>query len=347
MCTTKFFHKANNPNNISSIKPATPAEKKWLKTCIKQDKFIEQSELDKYDDEGNLMESKKYPEYVECISPGKGYTTHPNAKEYGCINYDYNTSLTKGRVYKVLKYIQINSGKWGFVLEFDGKHYLLGEAGAIKSTKEAYEAQFKKDDKFKNGDWLVYIEYCGRNPSTPIKIGDVRQMIEGRFGSLVIYGVKDLSQYFRKALPHEIPVNNSIKEKPKLVFPYKVGDRIRCIKLNTWTDTCHDKPPMGICEGKVVEITKVGDFDEACECIPFAATYDGVEYGFSYSDDNKYELVYSFNPIIDYMDIFNKIGMLPLIPKECYIKKQEVKNPLDDSEREVNINFSKPKQIKF
>ena len=34
------------------LRLATPDEKKWLNTCIKQDKFIEQSELNKYDDEG-------------------------------------------------------------------------------------------------------------------------------------------------------------------------------------------------------------------------------------------------------------------------------------------------------
>lgn len=185
------------------LRLATPDEKKWLNTCIKQDKFIEQSELDKYDNEGNLMEkNEEYPEYVKLINTG------------GCIG----EAPIINRIYKLVKdnrgnyqyeFLLDNVYKFGFD-DRNGKFTKYFEL----STKEAYEAQFNKDEKFKNGDWLVYIEYCGRNPSTPIKIGDVRQMIEGRFGSLVIYGVKDLSQYFRKALPHEIPVENSVKQNP-------------------------------------------------------------------------------------------------------------------------------------
>jgi len=41
-----------------SYRLATNSERKWLKTCMKQDKFIPESELDKYDDEGNLVENK-------------------------------------------------------------------------------------------------------------------------------------------------------------------------------------------------------------------------------------------------------------------------------------------------
>lgn len=338
---SSYFTPTNFGINYSNWKApffrlANPPEKKWLKTCIKQDKFIEQFELDKYDDEGNLMESVEIPEYIKylgktdyykiqgviykVISWGKSNVWVENNP---LVNYTAN-SLCMDSLFE-------DTHKWEY------------------SNKESYEEQFKKDDKFKNGDWLVYIEYCGCNSSTPIKIGDIRQMIEGRFGSLVIYGTKDLSQYFRKALPNEIPTNTYIKEKPKLVFPYKVGDRIRCIKLNTWADTCCDKFPVGICECNVVEITKVGDLDEECECIPFAATYDGVEYGFSYSDDNKYELVESFEDFVSakQMEFLYQIHSYPVNPEECYLNKQEVKNPLDDSEREVNINFSKPKQIKF
>jgi len=185
------------------LRLATPDEKKWLNTCIKQDKFIEQSELDKYDNEGNLMEkNEEYPEYVKLINTG------------GCIG----EAPIINRIYKLVKdnrgnyqyeFLLDNVYKFGFD-DRNGEFTKYFEP----STKEDYEAQFKKDDKFKNGDWLVYTEYCGYNPSTPIKIGDVRQIIEGRFGSLVIYGVDDLSQYFRRALPHEIPVENSVKQNP-------------------------------------------------------------------------------------------------------------------------------------
>lgn len=39
--------------------PATPLEKKWVVTCRKQNKFIKQSDLNKYDDKGNLIEMKQ------------------------------------------------------------------------------------------------------------------------------------------------------------------------------------------------------------------------------------------------------------------------------------------------
>ena len=185
------------------LRLATPDEKKWLNTCIKQDKFIEQSELDKYDDEGNLMEkNEEYPEYVKLINTG------------GCIG----EAPIINRIYKLVKdnrksyqyeFLLDNVYKFGFD-DRNGKFTKYFEP----STKEAYEAQFKKGEKFKDGDWLVYIKHCGLSPSLPIKIGDVRQMIEGSFGTLIIYGAKDLSQYFRKALPHEIPVENSVKQYP-------------------------------------------------------------------------------------------------------------------------------------
>lgn len=185
------------------LRLATPDEKKWLNTCIKQDKFIEQSELDKYDNEGNLMEkNEEYPEYVKLINTG------------GCIG----EAPIINRIYKLVKdnrgnyqyeFLLDNVYKFGFD-DRNGKFTKYFEL----STKEAYEAQFKKDEKFKDGDWLVYIKHCGLSPSLPIKIGDVRQMIRGSFDTLTIYGAEDLSQYFRKALPHEIPVENSVKQYP-------------------------------------------------------------------------------------------------------------------------------------
>lgn len=81
------------------------------------------------------------------------------------------------------------------------------------STKEAYEAQFKKEEpKFKVGDWVCWI------------IGDEIFQIGER---------KDLPQYaeyynmhkdnYRHALPHEIP-------KKDTNWVPKVGDWVECIK---------------------------------------------------------------------------------------------------------------------
>ena len=53
----------NNWAGPNDFIPATPLEKKWVITCRKQNKFIEQSELNKYDDEGNLIEN----EMTKCV----------------------------------------------------------------------------------------------------------------------------------------------------------------------------------------------------------------------------------------------------------------------------------------
>ena len=58
------YYKNYRNTSITELRPATPSEKKWLLTCIKQDKFIKQSELDKYDDEGNLINEFKVGDYA-------------------------------------------------------------------------------------------------------------------------------------------------------------------------------------------------------------------------------------------------------------------------------------------
>lgn len=57
-------HGTLNPNSYI-ISKATTDQIKHLKVCEKQNEFIEQSELDKYDDEGNLIEVISKPETKE------------------------------------------------------------------------------------------------------------------------------------------------------------------------------------------------------------------------------------------------------------------------------------------
>ena len=146
--------------------------------------------------EGNLMGSKEYPEYYECISID-------------------SENFTKGKIYKILNPEDLEA-EYNFIDDLGGKNGWSGRnyKHFKPSTREAYEAQFKKDEKFTDGDWLVYIKDCGLKPSYPIKIGDIKQMLNGSFGTLAIYGYADLSYCFRKALPHEIPENNSNKQNP-------------------------------------------------------------------------------------------------------------------------------------
>ncbi len=190
------------------LRLATPDEKKWLNTCIKQDKFIEQSELNKYDDEGNLMEkNEKYPEYVKLINTG------------GCIG----EMAIINRIYKLVKdnrgiyqyeFLLDNVYKFGFD-DRNGKFTKYFEP----STKEDYEAQFKKDKDYKVGDYVITKGYSSNYDGRILKI---TKIIENEFCYFEVFdggyfhngdnfGIEDI---LRKALPHEIPVENSVKQYP-------------------------------------------------------------------------------------------------------------------------------------
>jgi len=200
------------------LRLATPDEKKWLNTCIKQDKFIEQSELDKYDNEGNLMEkNEEYPEYVKLINTG------------GCIG----EAPIINRIYKLVKdnrgnyqyeFLLDNVYKFGFD-DRNGEFTKYFEP----STKEDYDAQFKKDEDYKVGDWVVVLDTPNirKWDKGTRAIGYVFQIREDKDyykvfikgeGSAIDpinkYGINYKLEDVRKALPHEIPVENSVKQYP-------------------------------------------------------------------------------------------------------------------------------------
>lgn len=79
--------------------------------------------------------------YILCVNNGYSYTAHPKATLYGCSNYA-KESLEYGKVYKVIKYIEINRNEWRYSCEFKGKHYLIGIQGVVLSSEEEYEKQF-------------------------------------------------------------------------------------------------------------------------------------------------------------------------------------------------------------
>lgn len=71
-----------NINNCGGLRLATPEEKKWLLTCIKQDKFISPDQLDMYDSEGNLIEDKpkfKIGDWVVVIPSDNPFHNYKNA----------------------------------------------------------------------------------------------------------------------------------------------------------------------------------------------------------------------------------------------------------------------------
>lgn len=103
-----------NPNEnwlwVLKIKPATSHEKKWLKTCIKADKFIQESELDKYDDEGNLIETEFVLPEKWCIkitAENRSFCQKLKNKELG-FSEDYN--YTVGAYYGPIENVRGNLG---------------------------------------------------------------------------------------------------------------------------------------------------------------------------------------------------------------------------------------------
>lgn len=73
-------------------------------------------------------------------------------------------------------------------------------------------------------------------------------------------------------------------------FPFKVGDTIRCDRLNIWSSHYVYKSPIVICEGKEVVIEKISSPDSDFT-VSFQANYKGESYGFAYNADNSYSLV--------------------------------------------------------
>lgn len=191
---------------------ANASEVKWLKTCIKQDKFISKEDLNKYDDEGNLMESKEYPEYYKCFDMPS-----------------INKNWIEGKLYKI-KYPEKLETSGNFIDEAGNPNGLSphNHLHFKPSTKAAYEAQFKKDEEFKVGDKVICIQKVGFkvdecNYSENLEIGKLYTVTyeTRQYGSSEELGIDvEGSDYtypisnFRKALPHEISAENSVKQYP-------------------------------------------------------------------------------------------------------------------------------------
>jgi len=99
-------------------------------------------------------------EYVKVINVGDSYTTHPQAANYGCINYQQNTQPMIDKVYKVIRSVVINEhlgnglASAGFSIDYDGLHFLINRNGVVESTKEEYEAQFQQEENNLNNNQI-------------------------------------------------------------------------------------------------------------------------------------------------------------------------------------------------
>ena len=101
------------------------------------------------------------------------------------------------------------------------KKYILKEKvkEEVKSMEAAYEAQFKKDEDYKVGDYVITKGFGSNYDGRILKIRKIEQdkycyfevFDGGYFGKEHNFSITNI---LRKALPHEIPVENSVKQYP-------------------------------------------------------------------------------------------------------------------------------------
>jgi hypothetical protein len=113
-------------------------------------------------------------EYIECINSGKSYPSHSRAESLGCTRYA-RKALTEGRIYKVIRRIQIIGSTPGYSCTDGELDYLISENGTRRSTFSAYEAQNKLSQPAKN---MTPSEKLG------YKIGDLFRVVNsGNFST--------------------------------------------------------------------------------------------------------------------------------------------------------------------
>lgn len=87
--------------------------------------------------------------YVKIVNSEKSYTNHPDAEEFGCINYIYKKIPKENLIYKVLKITQDYNTTF-YALDYNGDHYLINKDGTEPSTKDEYDNQFKTKVTYNN-----------------------------------------------------------------------------------------------------------------------------------------------------------------------------------------------------
>jgi hypothetical protein len=78
------------------------------------------------------------PQYIKCKSNGYSYRTHHAARQYGAENYAHGELPVDGKVYKVIRRVEINPGQFGYSCTLNGKDYLIGEEGVTIATYEEF-----------------------------------------------------------------------------------------------------------------------------------------------------------------------------------------------------------------
>jgi hypothetical protein len=125
-------------------------------------------------------------EYIECINSGKSYPLHSRAESFGCTRYARKV-LTEGRIYKVIRKVQISDSTPGYSCTDGELDYLISENGTRRSTFSAYEAQNKLSQPAKNMTPSEKLEY---------KIGDLFRVVNsGDFSTLVGFSAGEIIRF--------------------------------------------------------------------------------------------------------------------------------------------------------
>ncbi len=163
------FHNTGNCYGCKKIRPATPEEKKWLKVCIKQDKFIEQSALDLYDDEGNIKVIEQEPMKT---------AVHVKTSE----EFDFVISKIREKsdrynswnVYRTESCISSDSGDYQNKDWFSKNNYkVVSFEDWCEDNEYIFVTQELKEEELKVGDYAVVLKgYSGSNftPGNIVKL---------------------------------------------------------------------------------------------------------------------------------------------------------------------------------
>jgi len=230
---SSYIYEFNNYNSITpnkdyiwegNLRLATFEEKKWLNTCISQDKFIPRGDLHLYEESGLLISKKcdsveEKPEYYECFEATRG------------------SGFTAGKIYKIRNPNNLEDYE-NFIDDIgepsgwcctNYKHFR-------PSTKEAFDRQQNKVMKDPNGKliprtgWWYVLEKQHTShwyKGFIFQIGEIRgeyihPMKNGEIDLSASISIKGIFQDCREALMHEIPSYMTISNELLNTFSGKI-----------------------------------------------------------------------------------------------------------------------------
>ena len=350
------FAKRNNFDQVINIRLTTNKEKKWLNTCISQDKFIPKEDLHLYDESGLLIKKEeamfKKNDYIVVLYNDNSLNSWTNQcfKQLEDLYYLKVVKNLNGNTdgWSVINFK--NQSKWRYassaeILEYERIGKPFDVTTLIKKEKSLVK-QVQEGLKLKDR-WVKCVKECGWNT---INVGEYIQILENN--SLVPYVEwKDNKEKYcidldriDKAEFELMPEEFSLNEKTE----YKVGDWVFGKSLGTSNyNKC--KHPVKIIEIKedrfkydLLSNPKT-DYPRNKSCFYYLstivrkATEQDIAMHLGSIIHNQYPLtpIESFQlSIYDLKDIY----IAPIIKKETKIQTTIIESSVD-----LNLNLTKIK----